>query len=496
MGRVSARSLVLTACVSGCLASEDPSSSNGEPLTRSKVSPRPDPTGTIASFSSNRFDTGTTDAFFTALGPNGRSCGTCHVQEQAWSISAAAVQALALAEPQDPLFAPVDGSDCPPTAPNAVPDAAASTLLTGYGLIRIQIAIPAGAEFDLDYATNPSDCAIAPGGAAIGGRLFLFRRPLPTASLLTLSTVMWDGRETLHASTTSAGLTQTDPLVADLAHQDDDAALGHEQTTQSLAGSQALADALDFETNLFSAQLEIGALRLDKHGGHGGPEYLGEVAAQRFFIGENDPLGNDFDPRVFALYAAWEPGGEHRKLTETEEAIGRGERLFNERTFTIANVAGLNSAHGDPLANPADPLFDTPFSGTCTVCHNAFDIGNHSSSLPVNIGVTSAAPTDNHGRSVAGSLDTASLPVYHLRRAADGTTVDVTDPARGLISKRWVDIGKTKGPILRGLAGRAPYFHNGSARDLYTVVDFYDARFEIGLSERDKGDLVAFLAAL
>jgi cytochrome c peroxidase len=66
----------------------------------------------------------------------------------------------------------------------------------------------------------------------------------------------------------------------------------------------------------------------------------------------------------------------------------------------------------------------------------------------------------------------------------------------GLLSKHWVDIGKTKGPILRGLAGRAPYFHNGSARDLRTVVDFYDVRFEIGLSERDKKDLVAFLGAL
>ena len=53
-----------------------------------------------------------------------------------------------------------------------------------------------------------------------------------------------------------------------------------------------------------------------------------------------------------------------------------------------------------------------------------------------------------------------------------------------------------KGPILRGLAGRAPYFHNGSAATLLDVVDFYDQRFSIGFSEQEKRDLVAFLKSL
>jgi len=77
-----------------------------------------------------------------------------------------------------------------------------------------------------------------------------------------------------------------------------------------------------------------------------------------------------------------------------------------------------------------------------------------------------------------------------------GATVQVTDPGRALISGHWVDIGKTKGPMLRGLAGRAPYFHNGSAKDLMTVVKFYDQRFHIGLTLAQMNDLVAFLSAL
>ncbi len=57
-------------------------------------------------------------------------------------------------------------------------------------------------------------------------------------------------------------------------------------------------------------------------------------------------------------------------------------------------------------------------------------------------------------------------------------------------------MGKIKGPILRALAARAPFFHNGSAATLMDVVNFYDSRFNLHLPQRDKEDLVAFLRAL
>ena len=77
-----------------------------------------------------------------------------------------------------------------------------------------------------------------------------------------------------------------------------------------------------------------------------------------------------------------------------------------------------------------------------------------------------------------------------------GQTFTVTDPGRALISGNCADIGKVKGPILRGLASRAPYFHNGSAATLLDVVNFYDQRFGIGFTDQDKQDLVNFLNAL
>ena len=299
----------------------------------------------------------------------------------------------------------------------------------------------------------------------------------------------------LQKITTGTGPANLDALLGDLASQDDHATLGHAQATSPLTAT-ALADSLAFETSVFTAQEELGELELDRAGVHGGPRYLSDVLAPAFAIGQNDPFAPGFTSQIFNLYQAWEPQGSSgwTRLTREQRAIGRGEALFNSRTFTIANVAGINSAASDPLANPLDPAFDQPITGSCGTCHNALDVGNHSTSLAINIGITDANPTDNAGNSIAGILDIGKLPVYTLQSGA--RVVQVTDPGRAMITGHFLDAGKTKGPVLRGLAARAPYFHNGSAKDLETVVEFYDARFNIGFTDAEKRDLVEFLKAL
>jgi len=133
--------------------------------------------------------------------------------------------------------------------------------------------------------------------------------------------------------------------------------------------------------------------------------------------------------------------------------------------------------------------------GGCTLCHNNPNVGNHSTSLPINIGVTMANLIDDDGdRNTVPDL--AHLPVYTLRNTATGASVEVTNPGKAMISGKWTDIGKTKGPILRGLAARAPYFHNGSAATVADAINFYDTRFGIGFTAQEKADLAAFLLAL
>src|ERR1700746_2589126 len=91
-------------------------------------------------------------------------------------------------------------------------------------------------------------------------------------------------------------------------------------------------------------------------------------------------------------------------------------------------------------------------------------------------------------------LDISGLPVFTLtctQGPLAGKVFKVTDPGKALISGNCADIGRLKGPILRGLASRAPYFHNGSAATLLDAVNFYDVRFGIGFPEQDRRALAA-----
>ena len=457
-----------------------------------------DPTGALTSVSTNAFDTGETNGFFANLGTNGRTCGTCHVVENGWTFTPTHAQALAS---NDPLFTPNDGSDCPPTSASQGPNPVLSSEVLDYGLIRIQLGIPSTANFTLASATNPKGCAVPPGSPGVDGQLFLFRRPLPSTNLIFDSAIMWDGRETLQALTTQGSFQSTGPLLFDLADQANSATTGHAQGA-SIVGTQAQTDIVTFETALYTAQLLVvprqGSLPvlLNAAGANGGPDYLEDTVAPGFFIGVNDPLKPGFTNANFDLFAAWEPTSPgYRFLLPMQQSIGRGEAVFNDTTFVIHDVPGLNSVPTDPLYNPGDPLAGRDIVGGCAVCHNNPNVGNHSTSLPINIGVTMAQPVNNNG-SPNGILDIANLPVYTLQNTGTGATVQVTDPGKAMRSGKWTDIGKTKGPMLRGLAGRAPYFHNGSAPDLKAVVDFYNARFAIGLTPQQESDLVAFLNAL
>ena len=136
-------------------------------------------------------------------------------------------------------------------------------------------------------------------------------------------------------------------------------------------------------------------------------------------------------------------------------------------------MKGLNDALGRPQ-----------IQGTCTTCHDTPNVGDHSVAMALDIGLSDA------------SQRTPDMPLYTLRNNATGETVQTTDPGKALITGKWADIGKFKGPILRAVSLRAPYFHNGSAATLDDVLDFYEGRFGLGLTVQERADLVAFLHAL
>jgi hypothetical protein len=300
----------------------------------------------------------------------------------------------------------------------------------------------------------------------------MYRRPLPSTNLRLLSTVMWDGRESsIQTGTTPiAYASYPQALVADLEHQALDATNGHAQGNVPLTTAQQQA-IREFEMGLFTAQsLDFRNGPLNSDGSHGGPQPL---ATQPFFIGINDPLGGNpfgtpFSPIIFTLFNAGSAGADEDDAGR-RASIVRGEAIFNSKAIVIRAVGGLND-----------------MTGNCGTCHSTPNVGNHSLSAPLNIGVAD----------LTNPLGVDYLPVITLQNIATGQRVQTTDPGRALITGKWADIGKLKGPILRGLASRAPYFHNGSADTLEDVIRFYDVRFHIGFSEQEKADLAAFLKAL
>ena len=430
-----------------------------------------------------------TNPFFLDLGVNGRRCVTCHQASNNMTVTPASLQAR---------FEATDGTD-PIFRTNGRLELAARRRLHGAraarglqhaaheGLIRVGIAIPADAEFELYAVRDPYGYA---GHNLNGDELSLFRRPLPATNLAFLSTVMWDGRETVEKGSVAA-------IHFDLAKQSNDATQGHAQAPQPI--DEATRDQIvAYEMGNFTAQIfDRAAGSLHDAGAQGGPEAL---AARSFTFGENDPLGCDpsgatcdpavarFNPIVFTEYDAWSRLRPHG-IDRARQAVARGQALFNTLPIAITGVSGIN-----------DDFNVKTVMGTCTTCHDTPHAGNHSVPTPLNIGV--AEPPMPHGAGGDGvhnrfGLPVADMPVYVLRRkgSADDFKL-VTDPGRALITGKWKDVGRFKGPILRALAGRAPYFHNGSAATLLDVVNFYDVRFGLRLTDEERRDLVAFLRTL
>jgi hypothetical protein len=82
--------------------------------------------------------------------------------------------------------------------------------------------------------------------------------------------------------------------------------------------------------------------------------------------------------------------------------------------------------------------------------------------------------------------------------------VDLKDPAvtvallslDSIVGVRRTATGKYRTTPLRGLLQHPPYFHDGSAPDLFAVVNHYDALFSLHLTPEQKADLVEYLKSL
>lgn len=510
------------------------------------------------------------NAFFKRLGTNQRTCASCHLPSAAWGISTTQTQALFNATnggvEQDHLglsaiFTPIDGANCPtaPVGTFAQRQIAYSALLNR-GLIRIRIGVPPGAEFDVSAVDDPYKCSATCGGGGTGSACSIpgatlseYRRPLPTTNFRALSTLMFDGRETIAGSLnlTSPACTSppcvlptctTPPCAASgaLQNQANNATIAHMQGTGLTSAQEQ--EIVNFQFQNVSAQVSDNLVGdLTAAGARGGPSAL---HAQTTFIGHNDNFGDcldqacrkllaplgigqrgaPFNAKVFTIYNAWESSPDPNRAS-----IARGQALFNTFPIPITGVSGINdepafcaAAPSDPGCTGSAPTGPTQLNGGCVTCHDAPNFGNHSVVAALNIGLADPQPASAK-TPIGGIAPGAFLPLYTATCNATGQahqactiggpdctappggsamagspcgSIKLTDLGRGLITGKWKQLGRFKGPILRGMPARTPFFHNGFGTDSSKVLDFYEDRFGIVLSTQQRADLINFLNAL
>lgn len=442
----------------------------------------------------------------TGTSVNGRACVTCHNPPSGMGLALTNIKARFRANLNDPLFAPVDGANCPSAVPAKYTAGslaggfrgrggkslrAAHSLILTKGLIRIPIKVPANADFSVRVLKDPPGCNSDPtfNKDPISGEqiLSMYRRPIISASLRFKvpddnengrpTNVMWDGRE------------------PSLRTQAISATLGHAQSPVPPTAAQ-IDEIVDFETKFFSAQLiDRWAGRLDANA-EGGPVHLAGRSTQA-------PPGFPAPP-PFTEYTNWANlAGSLRAARQA--SIARGQELFNTKAMVATNVGGFNDAFGP---NPPFPTNPPPFPVTCGTCHGFPHAGSELVFPPqrdIGTGGQAAAGSfkgpDATTVGGSGPAPAKDLPLFEITcngapHPFYGSKILTNDPGTGLITGKCQDIGKKTVPALRGLASRAPFFSDGSAKNLAGVVDFYNRRFNMGLTAQEKTDLVNFMAAL
>jgi cytochrome c peroxidase len=463
----------------------------GRPAVIPQLLSTPNANGVLTSYQPKGATRTLGNPFFTSMGTNGRSCFTCHQPQASWSMNPETAKKIFVAtKGNDPLFAPVDGANCPnlaATAKTLAQRAAASSQLLTKANIRVFMPIPANAEFQIRIVKDPYGCENNPTYGLPSGGISMYRRVMNSSNLtmngqlaadrVTMNLqgpIMWDGRE------------------PSLESQFKDATLGHAQAAAAPNDGQ-IAEGVAFESGLFTAQsFDTRAKSLSADGATGGPVAL-----------SNDP---PYLPATglegMTMFDGWA-----NSRNAAQASIKRGQDIFNNRQFVVRGVAGTN-----------DTGFGNPGTATCVGCHNNQNMGSSTSAGGKHLGIGDNSSSDQSGNqtTATGLPPTSDMPLFSFLcpRDVNGNSIipffsnpvtiggivyddfRTTDPGMALVTGKCKDLGKFKIPRLRGLAARAPFFHGGNAATLSDVVDFYNKRFNLELNQQERQDLINFLGTL
>ena len=434
--------------------------------------------------------------FFKALGTNGRACITCHQPADGMSLSARTAQDVwELNGPSDPLFAASDGSNCP-SLPQS--ERASHSLLLERGLFRIARPWPPvdatgkaiAPEFEIEIVRDPSRCNSDRryGLHSDKPMVSVFRRPRPAANLkFPLSYGFpFDPKDGLplildrESGEPTSGNLLADDRERTLLGQARDALRTHTDMEGAFDAMQ-MQRIIAFESQMFTAvSYHQRAGSTDSAGAQGGPDALSKAPAGKLQSTKGNPIWGEF--AAWAAPAANDMDAGVDPQREFRESIARGATIFAGKQFLVSDTTGIT-----------DTGFGNPVRNSCAFCHNMLHAGMDVAPGQVDLGTTNL-PHAN---------ELPELPLFRLtchREARAhphlGRVVYTHDPGFALTTGKCIDIGKITAQSLRGIAARPPYFVNGSAKTLSEVIDFYDKRYEMKLTDQEKLDLEHLLEVL
>jgi len=302
-----------------CLRSRRVARTNSErPRSIPNNHPVPNSGGEATTFST-RGSVDLTGEFFKVQGTNGQSCATCHIPEEAWSITPGTLQRLFNETGGlHPVFNVRDANN--PNKDVSTPEVrrTAYSMLLTRGVFRRGGPPRPNSEWELIAVEDPH-------GFANLNQLVHWRRSMPTINfVLGSATVNWDGGSTVSRDQHAGLVKLTNRLITEAMHGSSSPAV--------------IEDIVAFQSSLLTAQISRpGVGRLDVDGARGGAEVL---ASMKKVEGR------------FTLFDAW--AGD---ASPNRAQIARGQAVFNSTNVSHKScIVCHNSANnGTDVAND---LFD------------------------------------------------------------------------------------------------------------------------------------------
>ena len=193
----------------------------------------------------------------------------------------------------------------------------------------------------------------------------------------------------------------------------------------------------------------------------------------------NDPMQPGFNPKVFNIFDAWEVFAVNSRHNDCEEDAQGGD---------LPRPGGLQ----------LQPVHHQRRSGLHGPLRDGRPDPGHLQHLPQHAERRRQLghPHGGHRHRGRAELQPGPADAALSPGSADPTqTRRICDLGRGTTGV-WTDLAKFRIPPLRGLAARAPYFHDGQAKNISAAIRYHEDRFNIDLSHGKRKDLEAFLGAL